>query len=109
MESKAPFPASAGLFRWRHHVRFAPNVYEIDGVGHLKAGVCFLPTGPLVTGDVMLAQKITLETDEHRAIAVANRFSTSRDLSRMLAREALSGRSQVHAMNRRHSIRSIFG
>ena len=85
-----------------YHVRCAPNVYEIDGVGHLKAGACFLPAGDLVTGDVMLAQKIALETDEHRAIAVANRFSTSRDLSRMLAREALSGRSRMDAMNRRH-------
>ena len=83
-------------------MRCAPNVYEIDGVGHLKAGACFLPAGDLVTGDVMLAQKIALETDEHRAIAVANRFSTSRDLSRMLAREALSGRSRMDAMNRRH-------
>ena len=50
--------------------------------------------GNLVTWDVMLAQKIALETDEHRAIAVANRFSTSRDLRRMLAREALSGHSR---------------
>ena len=86
-----------------YHVRFAPNVYEIDGVGRLKVGVCFLPTGPLVTGDVMLAQKIALETDEHRAIAVANRFSPTGDLPRWLAREAISGRSRMGAMNRRIS------
>ena len=85
-----------------YHARFAPNVYEIDGVGRLKQGLCFLPAGPLVTGDVMLAQKIVLETDERRAIAVANRFSPARDLPRMLAREAISGRSRLDAMNRRH-------
>ena len=86
-----------------YHVRFAPNVYEIDGVGRLKVGVCFLPAGNLVTGDVMLAQKIALETDEHRAIAVANRFSPTGDLPRWLAREAISGRSRMGAMNRRIS------
>jgi hypothetical protein len=85
-----------------YHVRFAPNVYEIDGVGRLKQGVCFLPAGNLVTGDVMLAQKIALETDEHRAIAVANRFSPTGDLPRWLARQAISGRSRMDAMNRRH-------
>jgi hypothetical protein len=92
-----------------YHVIFAPNVYEIDGVGRLKQGMCFLPAGPLVTGDIMLAQKIALETDEHRAIAVANRFSPARDLTRMLAREAILGRSRIDAMNRRRSIRSISG
>jgi hypothetical protein len=85
-----------------YHVKFAPNVYEIDSVGRLKEGVCFLPAGSLVTGDVMLAQKIALETDEHRAIAVANRFSPARDWPRMLALEAISGRSRVDAMNRCH-------
>ena len=78
-----------------YHVRFAPNVYEIDGVGRLKEGVCFLPVGPLVTGDVILAQKIALETDEHSAIAVANRFSAAQDLPRWLAREAISGRPRT--------------
>jgi hypothetical protein len=85
-----------------YHVKFAPNVYEIDSVGRLKEGVCFLPVGPLVTGDVMLAQKIALETDEHRAIALANRFPPTRDWPRMLAREAISGRSRVDAINRCH-------
>jgi hypothetical protein len=36
-------------------------------------GWCFVPKGSLVTGDVMLAQKIALETFECRALAVANR------------------------------------
>ena len=75
-----------------YHVKVAPNVYEIDGAGRIKEGLCFLPVGPLATGDVILAQKIALETDEHRAIAVANRFSPTGDLPRWLARQAISGR-----------------
>jgi len=35
-----------------YHVKVAPNVYEIDGAGRIKEGLCFLPVGPLVTGDV---------------------------------------------------------
>ena len=35
----------------------------------------FVPVGYLVAGDVMLAQKIALETNELSALAVANRFS----------------------------------
>ena len=45
-------------------------------------GWCFVPLGYLVPGDVMLAQKIALETDEVAAVSVANRFpveTTSRD------------------------------
>jgi hypothetical protein len=38
-------------------------------------GWCFVPRGQLVPGDVMLAQKIALETNETAALAVANRFS----------------------------------
>lgn len=34
---------------------------------------CFGPEGYLPVGDVMLAEKIALETDEHAALAVANR------------------------------------
>jgi hypothetical protein len=52
----------------------SPNVYEIDDAGRSKVGLCFMPVGNLATGDVMLAQKIALEMDEHRALAVANRF-----------------------------------
>jgi len=50
-----------------------PNVYEIDHAGHRAMGLCFAPAGPLVRGDVMLAQKIALETNEHDALAAANR------------------------------------
>ena len=57
-----------------YHGRTAPNVYEINDVGRREKAVCFAPIGPLVKGDVMLAQKIALETDEQSALAVANIF-----------------------------------
>ena len=34
----------------------------------------FVPEGNLVPGDVMLAQKIALETDEQGALAIAKQF-----------------------------------
>ena len=51
------------------------NIHELDGAGRLRFGWCFAPKGYLVAGDVMLAQKIALETDERGALAVANKFS----------------------------------
>ncbi len=41
-----------------------------------RAGLarCFAPVGYLVAGDIMLAQKIALETNESGALAVANRI-----------------------------------
>src|SRR6202048_3460236 len=36
------------------------NVHEIDDAGRPVMGWCFLPSGHLVAGDVMLAQKIAL-------------------------------------------------
>ena len=59
-------------YRIRHGA--APNVHEIDSAGCPIMGWCFVPSGPLVAGDVMLAQKIALETNERGALAVANRF-----------------------------------
>ena len=57
-----------------------PNVYEIDDAGQSKVAWCFLPAGRLVAGDILLAQKIALETDEHNALAVANKFAPRPDL-----------------------------
>jgi hypothetical protein len=51
------------------------NVYEIDQGGSEVIGLCFLPEGYLVAGDVMLSQKISLETNEMAALKVARRFS----------------------------------
>jgi hypothetical protein len=50
------------------------NIHEIDGAGCPRGGWCFVPKGHLVASDVMLAQKIALETDERGALAVANKF-----------------------------------
>jgi hypothetical protein len=60
--------------RYRIHRGIAANVHEIDGNGQPIVGWCFVPSGYLVAGDVMLAQKIALETNELEALAVANRF-----------------------------------
>ena len=59
--------------KYRIHCGTAMNVHEIDDAGRVKLALCFVPKGSLVTGDVMLAQKIALETFERRALAVANR------------------------------------
>jgi hypothetical protein len=51
------------------------NVDELDERGTRVAVWCFGPEGYLPVGDVMLAQKIALETDEQAALVIANRHS----------------------------------
>jgi hypothetical protein len=63
---------SGKRYRIRHGT--GTNVYELDGAGRPRAGWCFVPKDYLVVGDVMLAQKIALETDECGALAIANNF-----------------------------------
>jgi hypothetical protein len=48
------------------------NVDELDSVDKRICEWCFLPEGNLAAGDVMLAQKIALETFESEALAIAN-------------------------------------
>ncbi len=62
--------------RYRIRQGTSGNFNELDEYGRLGTGWCFVPLGGLVEGDVMLAQKIALETDEERALSVGN---TSRD------------------------------
>ena len=64
--------------RYRIHYGTAANVNEIDDAGRPKVGWCFVPKGQLVAGDVMLAQKIGLETSELSALAVANKVPVAR-------------------------------
>jgi hypothetical protein len=64
--------------RYRIHYGTSMNVHEIDNDGSVRAGWCFVPNICLVAGDVMLAQKIALETNELGALAVAKEFSPSR-------------------------------
>jgi hypothetical protein len=60
--------------RYRIHWGRTSNTYEIDDAGEPRTGWCFAPAGNLPPGDVVLAQKIALETFERRALALANRF-----------------------------------
>jgi hypothetical protein len=63
----------------RYRIRYGAvsNVFETDEEGHPVMGWCFLPSGNLVPGDVMLAQKISLESDEKAALLVARPFSAN--------------------------------
>jgi hypothetical protein len=63
---------SGKLYRIHHEA--VSNVHEIDADGCPKIVWCFAPVGDLVAGDIMLAQKIALETNESGALAVANRL-----------------------------------
>jgi hypothetical protein len=67
-------------YRIYHSVQ-PPNVFEIDDAGGRQMGLCFAPVGPLVPGDVMLAQKIALETDEQKVLITANRVPLTRERS----------------------------
>ena len=60
--------------RYRIKYGVSTNVVELDGDGRPREGWCFIPQGNLVAGDVMLAQKIALETNERGALAIANQF-----------------------------------
>lgn len=61
--------------RYRIYTGASTNVCEIDNNGRPKVGLCFLPRGDLPIGDVMLAQKIALESCERSALAVARKFT----------------------------------
>ena len=64
--------------RYRIHHGTERNICELDRHGHPRAALCLVPNEQLVPGDVMLAQKIGLETDERGALAVARSFSPTR-------------------------------
>jgi hypothetical protein len=54
------------------------NILELADDGRPKFGWCVVPDGCLVAGDVMLAQKIALETCEYAAIATAHKLGAPR-------------------------------
>jgi hypothetical protein len=58
--------------RYRITYRAVMNVHELDPDGHSVKQWCFAPEGRLAVGDVLLAQKIALETMETTALAIAN-------------------------------------
>ena len=70
--------------RYRIQERQQQNVYELDGKGRPIRGWCFMPKGGLAAGDVMLAQKVALETDEEGTMKVALRFWSETGLSRFV-------------------------
>jgi len=63
---------------YRIHLTGARNVEELDREGRCIRRLCFFPEGELVAGDVVLAQKVALETFETEALAVANTSPPSR-------------------------------
>jgi hypothetical protein len=63
--------------RYRIHAGASVNVCEIDERGCQREGLCFMPIDALPIGDVMLAQKIALETCEREVRALARRFTPS--------------------------------
>ena len=75
-DAKGHFDVIGSATGRKYRIRYGTsmNVYELDDTGRLKMGWCFVPQGCLVAGDVMLAQKIALETFESRALSIAKRF-----------------------------------
>jgi hypothetical protein len=63
--------------RYRIHHGTQTNIEELSSTGQHVCKWCFVPYGDLVAGDVMLAQKIALETDERSALSVARRSCVS--------------------------------
>jgi hypothetical protein len=49
------------------------NIDELDGRNKSTAVWCFLPQGRLPISDVMLAQKIALESDERNTLTIAHK------------------------------------
>jgi len=76
-ESHGYFDVIGGQSGKRYRIRYGTqmNITQIGSRGNVEAGFCFVPLEPLVAGEVMLTQKIALETDERIALAVAKRFS----------------------------------
>jgi hypothetical protein len=58
--------------RYRITYRAVMNVHRLDPAGRTVTQWCFAPEGSLAYGDVLLAQKIALETMERAALAIAN-------------------------------------
>ena len=63
--------------RYRVHHGTQTNIEELSHTGQRVCKWCFVPEGNLVAGDVMLAQKIALETNERGALSVAHRSCVS--------------------------------
>lgn len=74
--------------RYRILFGVSANIQELGDDDHPKMGWCFVPSGYLVPGDIMLAQKIALETNEPGALAIANRFHGTAPVQRQVLRRS---------------------
>ena len=72
--------------RYRIRLGTTMNVEEIAANGRIARRWCFAPEGAPAAGDVMLAQKIALETFELDALAVANHDTPRGDPGRLFLR-----------------------
>lgn len=75
-DAKGHFDVVGGESGKKYRIKFGicANVLELSEDGRPKVGWCVVPDCCLVAGDVMLAQKIALETFEGVALAKANKF-----------------------------------
>jgi hypothetical protein len=64
--------------KYRIHYGSSMNIDELDEHGRPCLCHCFVTDITLAKGDVVLAQKIALETGELAALSVANRFGPRR-------------------------------
>jgi hypothetical protein len=69
--------------RYRIRLGTTMNVEELAANGRIARRWCFAPEGASATGDVMLAQKIALETFELDALAIANHDTPRGDPGRL--------------------------
>jgi hypothetical protein len=70
------FEVVGGKTGKRYRIRHgrSMNIDQLDKNGRRVCGWCFFPEGNLVTGDVMLAQKVALEFFETDALKIANKM-----------------------------------
>jgi hypothetical protein len=75
-DKHAYFEVTGGKTGKRYRIRYgrSMNIDQLDKNGRRVCGWCFFPHGNLVTGDVMLAQKLALELFESEALKVANKM-----------------------------------
>jgi hypothetical protein len=67
--------------RYRIHRGHVVNVVALNAAGREARRLCFGPEGKLATGDIMLAQKIALETMERAALVTANVHAPNRQVT----------------------------
>ena len=70
------FDVTGGVSGKQYRIRqgSSMNIEQLDKKGRRVCTLCFTPRGGLVTGDVMLAQKVALEAFEREALRIANKF-----------------------------------